>query len=67
MERRYRNPPPITSASRKAMARTKKAGLDTWEDVMIRPGQPWTPYITPRAKLGAQECVADAVAYIPFL
>lgn len=49
------------------MAEALKHGLPTWEDVLIRRGQPWTPYVTATARRGAQRCIADARAYIPFL
>lgn len=49
------------------MAEALKHGLPTWEDVLIRRGKSWTPYVTPAARRGAQQCIADARAYIPFL
>lgn len=52
---------------KKPVAQAIKHGLETWEHVFIRPNQPWTPYVTPRARRGAKQCVADAQAYIPYL
>jgi hypothetical protein len=49
------------------MAQAIKRGLPTWEDVLIRPGQPWTPYVTPGARRGARRAIANATSYIPFL
>jgi hypothetical protein len=49
------------------MAQAIKHGLPTLEHVLIRPGEPWTPYVTPGARRGAQRAIADATAYIPFL
>ena len=50
-----------------AMARTIKRGLPTWEHVLIRPGEPWTPYVTPKARRGAENSIGDATAYIKYL
>jgi hypothetical protein len=50
-----------------AMARVMKAGLPTWEDLLIQPGEPWTPYVTPGARRGARAAIADAKACIPFV
>lgn len=49
------------------MAQAIKHGLRTWEEVLICTGEPWRPYVTPRARRGAQTCIKDATAYIPFL
>lgn len=49
------------------MAEAIKRGLETWEHVLIRPGEPWTPYVTPAARSGARRCIADAKAFIPLL
>lgn len=49
------------------MAEAIKRDLPTWEHVLIRPGEPWTPYVTPRARRGAQRCIKEATDYIPFL
>ena len=50
-----------------AMAKAIKRDLPTWEHVLIRKGEPWAPYMTPKARRGAEKCIADATAYIPFL
>jgi hypothetical protein len=50
-----------------AMARVMKRGLPTWEDILIRRGEPWTPYVTPKARRGAQWAIADAKTIIPFV
>jgi hypothetical protein len=47
------------------MAQAIKQGVPTWEDVLIRTGAPWTPYVTSGARRGANKCIADATAYIP--
>ncbi len=49
------------------MAQAIKNGLSTWEDVLIRRGAPWTPYVTPAARRAAERWIAEAKAYIPFL
>jgi hypothetical protein len=49
------------------MAQAIKKGLETWEHVLIRRGEPWTRYVTPKARRGANKVIADATAYIPFL
>lgn len=49
------------------MAQAIKQGLPTWEDVLIRKGEPWTPFVTAAARRGSQKCILDAKAYIPFL
>ena len=49
------------------MAQAIKHGLPTWEDVLIRPGEPWTPFVTAGARRGAKKCIKDAAAYMPFL
>jgi hypothetical protein len=48
-----------------AMARVMKAGLPTWEELLIQPGEPWEPYVTPGARRGARAAIADAKACIP--
>ena len=45
-----------------AMARAIKRGLPTWEHVLKQKGEPWTPYVTPKARRGAERCIADATA-----
>jgi hypothetical protein len=49
------------------MAKVIKRGLPTWEDLLIRPGAPWAPYVTAEGRMGAKRCIADAKAYIPFV
>ena len=49
------------------MAQAIKHVLPTWEDVLIRKGEPWTPFVTAAARRGSQKCILDAKAYIPFL
>ena len=50
-----------------AMARQIKNGLPTWEHILIRPGEPWTPDVTPKARRASRQSIADATAYIPFI
>jgi hypothetical protein len=54
-------------AENRAMAQAIKRGLPTLEDVLIRRGEPWTPYVRPACRRGAQTAIADAKAYIPFV
>jgi hypothetical protein len=49
------------------MAQAIERGLLTWEDVLIRTGAPWMPYVTPEARRGARLAIATATSYIPFL
>lgn len=49
------------------MAQAIKAGLDTWEHVLTRRGEPWTPYVTPEARRGATWAIEDAKDIIPFV
>jgi hypothetical protein len=49
------------------MAQAIKHGLAPWEEVLIRRGEPWTPYVTPGARRGARRAIEDAKAYIPLL
>lgn len=49
------------------MAEAIKAGLAPWEEVLIRRGEPWTPYVTRGARRGALRAIEDAKSYIPFL
>ena len=51
----------------KAMAVAMKAGLPTWEHLLIQPGEPWAPYVTQGAKRGARAAIADAKSLIPFV
>lgn len=51
----------------KAMAAAMKAGLPTWENLLIQPGEPWTPYVTQEARRGARAAIADAKPLIPFV
>ena len=50
-----------------AMAHLIKRGLPTLEDVLIRKGEPWTPYVRLPCRRGAEKAIADATAHIPFL
>ena len=50
---------PITAAM--------KAHLPTREHLLIQPGEPWAPYVTPEAKRGARAAIADAEELIPFV
>jgi hypothetical protein len=38
----------------RAMAQTIEHGLLTWEEILIQPGEPWSPYVTARARLGRE-------------
>lgn len=51
----------------RGMARTIRAGFPTWEEILIRPGEPWSPFVSPAARRGAKQSIADATAYIPLL
>jgi hypothetical protein len=51
----------------RAMADAMKHGLPIWEEILIQPGQTWTPYVTPGARRGAKRAIEDAKAYIAFL
>lgn len=44
----------------KAMALVMKAGLPTWEHLLLRPAEPWTPFVTKQAERGARAAIADA-------
>jgi hypothetical protein len=52
---------------KQAMAMQIRAGLRNWEHILLERYQPWTPYVTPAARRGARQCIADARAYVPFL
>jgi hypothetical protein len=49
------------------MAEAIKRGLHPWEEVLLRRGEPWTPYVTPGARRGARRAIEDAKSYIPLL
>ena len=49
------------------MAQAIKAGLHPWEELLVRRGEPWAPYVTPGARQGARRAIEDAKAYIPLL
>ncbi len=51
----------------KAIAVVMKAGLPTWEHLLIQPSEPWAPYVTQEAKRGARAVIADAQALILFV
>ena len=53
--------------SLRAMAHLIKRGHETLEHVLIRRGEPWTPYVRLRCRRGAQKAIADAAAQAPFL
>src|SRR5262245_422469 len=63
----HKDKPPRNPANLAAMAKVIKSGLPTWEHVLIRRGEPWAPYVTPKARLGAQLSIAGAKAYTPFI
>jgi len=46
-----------------AMALLIKAGLPTWEHILIREREPWTDYVTDEARRGARQCIQDAIDY----
>lgn len=50
-----------------AMAKTIKRGPPTWEHILTRMGEPWTPYVTPKARRGAENSIGGATAYIKYL
>jgi hypothetical protein len=65
MERRARaTPRPGDDYDLRVMAQFMKHRLPIWEEVLIRPGEPWRPYFTPRARLGARRAIEDARAYM---
>ena len=49
------------------MALAIKNGLETWEHVLIRKGEPWTPYVSRAAERGAKWCIEDATDWIAAL
>ena len=51
----------------KGMARALKNGFEVWEQVLITPGEPWSPYVSAEARRGARKSIADAEEFIPFL
>ena len=51
----------------KPIAAAMKAHLPTWEHLLIQPGEPWAPYVTPEAKRGARSAIADAEGLVPFV
>jgi hypothetical protein len=59
--------PPGDPVRLQAMARLMKRGLDTWEHVLIRPGEPWERYVTPEARRGARAAIAEAEKLVPFV
>ena len=46
------------------MAETLDHGLEVWEQVLIRPGAPWVPYMTPKARLGARKAIGEAKKWV---
>lgn len=51
----------------RGMAKAMNHGLETWEEVLISPGKPWSPYVSRAAVRGARNSIADAKAFIPYL
>ena len=49
------------------MAHAIKRGLETWEHVLIRKGEPWSPFVTSEARRGAEACIQEATEYIAVL
>jgi hypothetical protein len=49
------------------MAEAIKRGLPTWEHTLIQKGAPWTPYVTLKARRGAERCIQEATDYVPLL
>lgn len=59
--------PPGDPVKLQAMARLMKAGVDTWEHVLIRPGAPWASYVTPGARRGAKSAIDEAQKLVPYV
>ncbi len=46
-----------------AMAHAMKNGHEIWEEILLHKREPWSPYISPKAKLGARKIVDDTKAF----
>jgi len=51
----------------KAMAQVIRAELPTWEHLLLRAEEPWTPFVTKEARRGAQAAIDDASELVPWI
>jgi hypothetical protein len=63
MEKRAGRVNKLNSTNLRAMAETLDNGLELWEQILIRPNAPWRPYVTYRARQGAQKSIEGAEAW----
>jgi hypothetical protein len=52
----------LNNTNLRAMAETLRHGLEIWEQILIRPHARWRPYVTYRARQGAEKSIAAARA-----
>jgi hypothetical protein len=53
----------LNETNLRAMSETLDHDLEIWEQTLVRPNAPWRPYVTHRARQGAEKSIAAARAW----